>query len=408
MKEKFLLGTSLSPSKNQVKRIFGTLLLLWIAFAAWIPCSASEGEDENFVIASLLVASPGDVLYSCVGHACLRMQCPTHNLDYCFSYEGEPVEHQIGRFFAGKLKMGMYAIPTEEYLPIYANDKRGVKQYQLNLPLETKRRLWKILDDKVMEGANHPYDYFKRGCAQTIIQFVIQALDSIPIDFASWPEKYKQSRREFVFSNLTEFPWTRSLYAFVGTEADEDCSMIERVVIPTDLVEVFQEATIEGRPVISNPPVELLKENKNIQKTCVSPLCVAFILLLLSLANFWLRWPAIEWLLLGLQFFIGLFLCYLVFISDLPCTGWNWLLVPFNPLPLLFWLCLRPSRLGHLQASSDGTRCSVRWHWRKVWTLSFVAILIIWIMAMCFYPHQLTDWAFVVLAAALVPVFYRY
>lgn len=384
MKEKFLLGTSLSPSKNQVKRILSTLLLLWIAFAAWIPCSANEvEEDEDFVIASLLVASPGDVLYSCVGHACLRMQCPTHNLDYCFSYEGEPVKHQIGRFFAGKLKMGMYAIPTEEYLPIYANDKRGVKQYQLNLPLETKRRLWKILDDKVMEGATHPYDYFKRGCAQTIIKFVIQALDSIPINFAPWPAKYKQSRREFVFSNLAEYPWTRSLYAFVGVEADEDCSMIERVVIPTDLVEVFQEATIEGCPVISAPPVELLAENKNVQSTWISPFGVAFVLLLLSIANFWLRWSAIDWLLLGLQFFIGLFLCYLVFISDLPCTGWNWLLIPFNPLPVLLW------------------------RWRKVWALPFGVILFIWILAICFYLHQLTDWAFVVLAAALVPVFYR-
>lgn len=369
-----------------MKRLFSTFLLLWIAFVASIPCSASEvEEDEDFVIASLLVASPGDVLYSCVGHACLRMQCPEHNLDYCFSYEGEPVEHQILRFFAGKLKMGMYAVPTKDYLPFYSNDHRGIMEYRLNLPLDAKRRLWKILDDKAMMGDSLRYDFLIRGCAQTAIQYIVQALDTIPVTFAPWGDKYNLTRRELLASLVSEYPWNRfALYTLVGTKSDDtDCSKLERVVTPSDLVEVLQGATINGRPIISEAPTELLKAKTPTHQTWFTPMLLAILLLLLSVANFWLRWSCIDWPLLGLQFLLGIFLCYLVFISDLPCTEWNWLLIPFNPLPLLLW------------------------HWHHRWAIAFAAILVGWILVMIFYPHQLTDWAYIVLATSLVPVFFR-
>ena len=60
------------------------LLLMWLPL-----CSYAQGDTaivqqpaEDFVIASVCVASPGDDVYSALGHACLRMQCPTYGLDY--------------------------------------------------------------------------------------------------------------------------------------------------------------------------------------------------------------------------------------------------------------------------------------------------------------------------------------
>ena len=47
---------------------------------------------EDFVIASVCVASPGEDVYSALGHACLRLQCPTYNLDYIYSYEAEDAD----------------------------------------------------------------------------------------------------------------------------------------------------------------------------------------------------------------------------------------------------------------------------------------------------------------------------
>ena len=48
--------------------------------------SVKDSIDENFVIASVLLAEPGGALYSNVGHVALRLQCPEHQLDYIFSY----------------------------------------------------------------------------------------------------------------------------------------------------------------------------------------------------------------------------------------------------------------------------------------------------------------------------------
>ena len=70
---------------------------------------------EDFVIASLLVADPGTVLYSVLGHACIRLQCPAFGLDYCYSYESENRMQRILAFLAGKLKMGLFYIPNELY-----------------------------------------------------------------------------------------------------------------------------------------------------------------------------------------------------------------------------------------------------------------------------------------------------
>lgn len=64
---------------------------------------------EDFVIASLLVADPGTVMYSVLGHACIRLQCPTFGMDYCFSYESD-VSQKVLSFLAGKLMMGLPAV----------------------------------------------------------------------------------------------------------------------------------------------------------------------------------------------------------------------------------------------------------------------------------------------------------
>ena len=74
-------------------------------------------------------------------------QCPEHGLDYAFSYESEDASHKIPALLAGTLKMGLFAIPIQEYLEIYRAEGRGVLQYTLNLPIDVKRNLWRVLDN---------------------------------------------------------------------------------------------------------------------------------------------------------------------------------------------------------------------------------------------------------------------
>ncbi|MBR6354844.1 MAG: hypothetical protein IKS01_03595 [Paludibacteraceae bacterium] len=46
---------------------------------------------DDFVEAYVVIADPGDVLYSILGHACLHLRCSAFGLNYILSYESKSV-----------------------------------------------------------------------------------------------------------------------------------------------------------------------------------------------------------------------------------------------------------------------------------------------------------------------------
>lgn len=339
---------------------------------------------EDFVIASLLVADPGTVMYSVLGHACLRLQCPTFGMDYCFSYESENVQNRVLDFLAGKLMMGLYAIPVEEYCAQYREDGRGVYEYMLNLPIDVKRELWRVLDEHVAEGIRLPYDYYHRGCAITCVDFVNEALGKKVIVYDRSLYGYSPTGRDLVKANTTKALWVRFVACFVsGNEVDNPLVGERQLLIPTDLVHAWQQAKVNGEPLLANEPNILVEGEPKINDGWFTPMVLAILLLLLAIANLLGNKPYFDWLMLVAQTVVGCGMTYLICFSDLCCTDWNWLIIPFNPLPAVFW------------------------HWRKHWALPYAGILIIWCMAMTamtFWGHVLVDWSHIVMVIAWVLV----
>lgn len=361
------------------------LLSLALLFAAVGGVKAVEEPidsivDENFVIASVVIASPGDVLYSTVGHVGLHMECPQHNLDYVFSYEAEDVSHQVLSFLTGNLKMGMFAIPTQEYLDIYKAEGRSVRQYTLNLPISVKQNLWRILDNHLMEGNNLPYDYIKRGCAFSCLNILKEGLDTMPIQYNKWPETFSHlTRRELTELQEKDFPWTWFFLNLIcNGEIDYDCSSEDKTIMPSDLIFVLQHATVNGQKLLSDEAQVLLSGNHHPKAHWCSPLLVSIIILLLTFICLYLKSSIMDYVLLTIQSILGVTTVYLIFFSSLVCTEWSWLIVPFNPLPLLLW------------------------KWRRKWCLPYAAIIGIWAIVMWLWPHTLTDTAYIVLALALI------
>lgn len=206
-------------------------LLLPLTLSAEIDPRFGDDIDrtaDDFVTVSLCVAEPTnftDDIFGVYGHAFLRLQCPIFNLDYCYSYEGERVNGQLIRYLRGKLKMGMFAIPTEEYVIDYRKWNRAVHEYHLALPPDADQRLWEIMDNHLMEGPDLVMDLRERGCATSAAEYVIQALRPYKIRY-----KEKPSESDFV--------------------------------VPARLAEIWQEATIDGKPfavyagdlVMAEPP----------------------------------------------------------------------------------------------------------------------------------------------------------
>lgn len=362
--------------------------VLSVALASVLPLVSPGGtndvdrSDPNFVTASLLMMGPGDELFSCAGHACLRLECPKHGLDYCFSYESEPIPDKVLTFFAGKLKMGLFAIPTDEFLKQYAEIGRGVWQYEMNLSPALKQKLWKVMDDRAAEGANLPYDYIKRGCAWSVLHCLMDALNPVQIVPGPWPEKYKGHQRAIIASALDDYPWSRFfIHAIVGADVDKDIPNVRKVVVPSDFLEFMKGATVEGRPILIDGGREIQPRTMKYEPPIITPMTAGWLLVLLAIANLFVKPRFADRFFLVLQAVAGAFFTYLIGFSNLPATGWNWLIVPFNPLPLVLWRC------------------------RRYWAWGFVAVLFAWEAFMLLSPHQLTDPAYLVIVLAYV-IFY--
>lgn len=336
-------------------------------------------QAEDFIQAGLVVCDPSDVLYSTLGHACLHLECPAFDKDFFFSYESEGVPHKVLTFLRGDLKMGMVAWEREDFLAMYAADGRGVREYQLNLTTEQEQALWYYLDQRVDEGVTLPYDYFHRGCAKAVVQVVKSALGQQTIHYGAWPERIVvKTQRELVADYITDSPWNEFiLYFLVGTEGDWDCALEQKLIIPADLAEVWQHAEIGGKKLLaSEARILVVPEEKESGEKLVMlkhwcmPIMVAIMLLLLT---WWTPWP-----MLVMQTALGLLMAYLIGFSDLPCTTWNWLIIPFNPL------------------------VAIGWHWRRYWALPMAILLMVWLLVMAVYPHTLVGLPHVVLAAGVV------
>ena len=297
-----------------------------------------------------------------------------------YSYESDSVTNKVLSFLSGNLSMGMTVIPTERMLAYYAGDGRGVTEYVLTIPLDKRKQLCKYLDDKVREGMNLPYDYLKRGCALACLRAIRIAVQPDTLSFGQWDEKFvRNTRRTLLRNQIDAFPWNRFfLFTIVGTEADQPCAIEDKVVVYPDLIEVLQKATLNGQPVLGEANT-LVSQSVDIGESIwLTPVLLAYVLLLLAVIScFWMQRP-LSFLLLAIQSASGLLMVYLVFISKLPCTGFSWLIIPFNPLPLLLW------------------------HWRKRWLLPFGVICLGWsIFMLTRTENPLVDPAHIILVLAL-------
>ena len=335
---------------------------------------------EDFVTVSLLVADPGLSTYSVLGHACLRMQCPAFDMDYCFSYESESVENRIADYLAGKLKMGLFAVPVKEYCDGYAQEGRGVYEYKLNLPSVAEQNLWRILDEHVAKGSCLSYDYFKRGCAITCVQFIEEALGETRIQYDASLLQREATSKEIVLSHCDKFKWSGFAFAFLAAgESEQLVSGSEQLCVPAELVQAWKRASINAVPLLAQEPVVLVEGAPQWDDSWFTPMLLAWLILCLSIANFFWNKPYGDWVMLLAQTVVGAAMMYLICFSNLCCTSWNWLLIPFNPLPAIFW------------------------YWRKYWALPYACVMMGWCLAMAanlLWGHVLVGWPHILLVLA--------
>lgn len=376
------------------RKLLSVVGVLCMSLPVW-SCTHKAGslvaDTTDFVKVSFVVSAPsGRAVYSTLGHAMLRMECPVHGLDYCFSSEiAQPMEEALS-FIAGRARVGLVMARTSDYVAACKVERRSVTAYPLNLTADEKRELWRLLDGKVAEGLYMPYDYLNRGCGLETISFIDMALGHEHIGYGELPDWMDGSRREIACRALESFPWTQIfMMLMMGNEADCEVAADKKLMAPADIVEVWSDAYIvdvEGnrRPLMAGAPVVLYEPGDDIAVSAgfPSPLLVFGMVLLWTVLLTWKQWRRSgSWRKCGrvtdvglfvVQVLAGLFMAYLWWCSDLVATGWNKYDVPFNVLPLVVYVV-------------DWLRPFPRSAWRKIYMV-YGLVLAGFIMACVWLP----------------------
>jgi hypothetical protein len=340
---------------------------------------------EDFVSVSLMVADPTDWredVLGTLGHSFLRLQCPVFDLDYCFSYESEHVNTQLSKYAKGKLKMGMFAYPTDAYLEDYRHWNRAVHEYRLNLPPEVETRLWEIMDNKLSRGLSMKLDLSRRGCAISVVHFIKAALQDIPIIYPQGTRYETLSRREIIYQDQKAHPWLRLISCTMVPNAyDKDCPIDEKLIVPADLVDLWQQSTVNGKPLAVYVGDVVSSDYVDSEPPFITPQLLAWAILLITVLLITFGLNGWRWVLLGLQFLVGVLLLYVaLFTQQFAGAGWLMMLL-FNPLPLLLW------------------------KWRRYWQLPYAVLLLIEALVLVCWRHMLVDPAYIILLLSYIVLF---
>ena len=313
-------------------------------------------DSSNFVTASLVVVSPGDNVYSALGHCAIRLECPIHKLDYCFSFgTNTATDEDFLQFFAGKLEAGFLALPTEGFLKEYEMEGREVKQVELNLSLHEQQRLWQMLDEDMVGGSFRTFNYLQNNCSSLALKAIEWSLIGEELTVNKWPKQMEMINGDGVRYLSRLRPWLSFVnMTLLGSESDTYWEQEHRIS-PELIIEALNHATISPidsvapRPVFKSMPVTLLQKRSEIHTTPFTPTVVFGILLAIVILITVLEWSLhmhkvakiLDVILLAAQTIAGIALIYMSTVACLFGLHWNWYLIVFNPLPAILWFILR-------------------------------------------------------------------
>ena len=355
--------------------------------------------SPDYIQVNLLVATPGFEVYSTAGHAAIRMQCPSKKVDNCYEFASLVNFNTTIEFINGTVKGMFMRLYTDDYIDRYRKEGRGITELRLNLTPEQKVNLWRQADRQCDAKDNWRFDYMVNDCSNMAVWLVESSLDGERIKYNDIDQRLIGTYRETFYLNQPASPWSELFWNIImGTFGDEPTDY-KGHLYPEALLNEWQKATLVDRQGNERPLtiekkvlLETKRENKPVKPT---PMTVMLGLLVVSVVVSIVEWRKgyniacriTDMLFFTVQFLIGLLITYLLVFSNQLATEWNWLVIAFNPLPLLLWICLRKKPIM-----------------RHLYRL-FTIILVVYALCTPFTPQLLFSQLYVLLAAFAVRTF---
>lgn len=350
------------------------------------------------VFASFIIAEPSNDIYSCCGHCAIRMQCPSHDMDYCFTYSFSNTLENKFRFFNGTGEGSFVPMYTDEFLEEYRETHRGVMEYKLNLTLEEKRLLWQSLDENVHSSSHWRYDFLKTNCSAMCAYIIEQSLIGERIEYGKLDPVLTGDNRTFVKYIFAKHPWFQFFWLTILGAEGEDVSEVYTRLAPIIITDVWGDARLvndstgEPRPIFDGAPIQISNEHTELATSPVTPF-VAFLALLvvaLVITALYLKGVArkvvvgFDIVLLAAQTIAGIVSLYFNTLSQLQGVQDSWHVLVMNPLPLLVVLLFRKKP-----------------KYMRMGFMLYSALVVVYLCAAPFSPQILLPHVFIALALLL-------
>ena len=309
-------------------------------------------QSSDYVEASLIVVSPGKLIYSGGGHTALRLSCPMQNMDYYFSFEMALTPIEKLRFLSGTARAGYIYTDFQNVVELYREEGREMRGLKLNLTPVQEQELWRYLDGQCERGPNRYFDYMNSNCNEVILSAIEICLGKETIEWKYDNPDFSSSYRSFIDRQFTHSPWNSMLLNLLTGEKGDKMTVGTNWLWPNLLLSEAQKACIVDsvggkRPLVVGDEQVLLKLSKENKPFPITPKMVFMFLLVLSVLitiyQLITKQRNIGYVadvpLMVIQAVLGCIYSYTT-LSNLS-AGFNWIIIVLNPLPLIIWLLLR-------------------------------------------------------------------
>ena len=344
------------PKQNKCCKKLGFILLKFMSrlkyfiFCLFMGVVFSvQSQSTDSIRFSLLTCAPGTEIYSLFGHTAIRYENYTRRIDVAFNYGmfSFNTPNFIFRFVAGETDYQLGITPYSYFEAEYAMRGSSVYQQVLNLTQSEKERLLTILENNYLpENRIYRYNYFYDNCTTRARDKIEECIEGKVV----YPDSLSgKSYRSIVHEFTAGSPWGEfGIDLCLGAEADKEINKRQQMFSPFYMKYYASNAYIVDaggtrRPLILDETKIVDVEPEEVQPGFIlSPLMCGALFLALCVVMAWGQWKTqrIWWgwdiVLYGLQGLAGCIIAFLFFFSVHPTVGSNWLLILFNPIPLLY------------------------------------------------------------------------
>ena len=320
------------------------LLVLFLLFVGILSTNASSMDRVRI---SLLTCAPGSEIYALFGHSAIRYENPDQQEDWVFNYGMFSFKDSnfVMRFVKGETDYQLGVIPFAYFEAEYAMRGSSVYQQVLNLTNDEKELLVNLLKENYLPANRvYRYNYFYDNCTTRARDKIEESIQGKVI----YPKNEKEvSFRDILHEFMVDSHWSEfGIDLCLGSEADQPIDERKQMFAPFYMLGAARGAMIHrGDTVVPLVLEEVKIVDAVLEDEPAFPLSPIFCSLLLLLVTMvvvaWsirkgrscLAWNVLLFFLQGIG---GCIIAFLFFFSLHPTVGSNWLLMLFNPLPLLY------------------------------------------------------------------------